>query len=105
MKKIPQSFDPASPNLGLRAHGGNLLDLIALAREEMQDVPDDTWIRLLTLASQHFGTRSLYVNAPRQRHLQTVAASLSTPTGLLAAQLGLSRGYVNLLKRTARGQR
>lgn len=74
------------------ASGDNLRDLIDLARREISSVPPEAWDQLLALASVHFGTRELYVNAPQRKRarlevLSQLESDLDSAT--LAVKLGV----------------
>jgi hypothetical protein len=82
------------------ADGDTLLDLIALARREIDDVPPEAWERFAALASLHFGTRRIYVPANRKRrNLDAIAAADDEASAeKIAAMLGVSVRHVRRLR-------
>lgn len=84
------------------ASGDNLRDLIELAKRELPTIPPEEWEKFLALASRHFGTSTLYVNAPNRKRaklelLAQLDADLDSQT--LAAKLGVSVRRAQQLKR------
>lgn len=82
------------------ACGESLFDLVRVARREIPDVPAGFWERFIALASKHYGTRRLYVNAIKRRTIEEVAAADPALTHAeLAAQLGMGKAYVRRLRK------
>lgn len=84
--------------------GDNLTEILAIARREAPDVPDQVWQRVEAMIRNDYGTQRIYIAAHRKRqHLNTLEAlskaDQAADTGKLAATLGVSVRRVQQLKR------
>lgn len=84
--------------------GDNLAEILAIARLELPDVPDQVWARIEAMIRNDYGTQRIYIAAHRKRqHLSTLdalsQADQSVDTGKLAATLGVSVRRAQQLKR------
>lgn len=79
--------------------GDSLYDLLAMARKDLPDVPDEVWKRFETLAKYNFGQRRIYIPAHRkQSHLNFILSNQDMSAKRLSEILGVSERRIYQLK-------
>ncbi len=81
--------------------GDSLLEIIAAARLQMPDVPDDVWRRFETAVRTEFGATRVYIAAHKKRRLlrEIAMAETEQSTADIAKRLGISQRRVQQLRR------
>jgi hypothetical protein len=83
------------------ANGDDLSEIIALARRQMPDIPDEAWGRLERIIRGDYGATRIYIAAHRKRkHLEAmVSAAGEEDSARLSDMLGVSVRRVQQLKK------